>query len=277
MIKVTEHVYAEMHHPGGNVGCIVTELGTVLIDTPMFPEEAQKLTEALRRLSGRDIAYIVYTHQHFDHIMGSGYFGKPAIAHQAALSGIMFLKTNLNKEIQLIYPDLDEKRKAAFAHLEIVQPQITFSENLTLHMGDVELQLSFAGGHSSASIVIYSPKDKVLFAGDNIATGRLPITDNCRFGSWIELLRRIEDMDIEAIIPGHGDICGKEAVYPVRVYFETMRDRVKDLMNSRASKEQVLEKIDLADCIPMPPSDEVTQRVAFDIARMYDQLAKGIL
>jgi len=91
------------------------------------------------------------------------------------------------------------------------------------------------------------------------------------------LLRRIEAMDIEKIVPGHGEICGAEVVAPVRVYFECLRDRVKDLMDSGATKAEVLQKIDLTDCIPMAPSEEVTARVAFDIGRMYDQLAKGLV
>lgn len=278
MIKISERIYTQFHHPGGNVGCVVTQQGPVIIDTPMLPEEARTLTAEIRKLSSRDIAYVIYSHQHFDHVMGSGYFKKPAIAHQASLSGINFLKTNLDREIRLIYPDMDEARRKELAGVEIVLPQITFSDSLTLHLGDIDLQLSFAGGHSSASIVVYCPQDRVLFAGDNVATGKLPITRNCRFGTWIALLRRLEGMDIDVIVPGHGDLCGKEVLKPVRVYFETMRDRVKALLDAGASREQAVGQVDLADCIPTVAGDNGTAaHVAFDIGRMYDQLAKGLV
>ena len=277
MIKITERVYADFHHPGGNVGCVLTEHGPVLIDTPMLPEEARTLTDELLRLSGRDVACVIYSHQHFDHIMGNGYFKKPAIAHQASLSGINFLKTNLDREIRLIYPDLDEARQKELGGVEVVLPQITFSDRLTLYPGDAELQLSFAGGHSSASIVVYSPRDRVLFAGDNVATGKLPITRNCRFHSWITLLRRLEGMEIDVIVPGHGDLCGPEVLRPVRVYFETMRDRVQALLDSGAPREQAVAEVDLSDCIPpVTAGEDTTAHVAFDIGRMYDQLAKGL-
>jgi cyclase len=277
MRKISRHIYAETEFPGANVGCVITELGPILIDTPMLPEEANKLRRELRRLSDLDVAYIIYTHQHFDHVMGSASLAKQAIAHQGTLTGIKYLKENLDKEMNLFFPDLYEQRKEFFDNLEIVLPTITFSRELTLYAGDVTLQLSFTGGHSSASIIIHIPEEKVLFMGDNLATGMLPVTANGRFGQWIDLLRHIEEMDVETIVPGHGDICGKETVRAVRLYFEAVRDRVRDCMNRGVPKEKVFEQIDIRDCLPLPPGEEIMQQAAFDVSIMYDQIAKGLL
>ena len=126
MIKVTDHVFVETKYLGANVGCVITEQGPVLIDTPMLPEEAADLRDQLRQMGQSDIAYIIYTHQHFDHVMGSAYLTKQTIAHEGTLTGIQYLKGNLDKEINLFFPDLYTQRKAIFDHLEIVLPRITF-------------------------------------------------------------------------------------------------------------------------------------------------------
>ena len=137
--------------------------------------------------------------------------------------------------------------------------------------------MTFVGGHSSASIVIYVPEDRVLFAGDNIVTGQLPFTANCRFGPWIELLRHIEEMEIDTIVPGHGDICGPEVTRKIRLYFEEMRDRVRSLVDAGVPKAEVLQRIDLNDCLPIPPNEWVAPQVAANVSLMYDQIKKGLL
>ena len=277
MIKVTDHVFVETKYLGANVGCVITEHGPVLIDTPMLPEEVDDLRNQLHQMSELDIAYIIYTHQHFDHVMGSAFLNKRTIAYQGAISGIKYLETNLAKELTLLYPDLYQEKKEIFNNLEIVLPQITFSSELRLHMGDRTLELTFTGGHSSASIMIYVPEDRVLFTGDNVTTGQFPATANCRFRPWIEMLRRIEEMEIDTIVPGHGDICGKEATRNIRSYFEAMRDQVRSLLDIGATSEEVLQRIDLTDCLPVAPSEGVTQQVAFDISLMCDQIKKGLV
>jgi len=277
MIKITDHVFVETKYLGANVGCVITEQGPVLIDTPMLPEEAHDLRDQLRQMSELDIAYIIYTHQHFDHVMGSAFLTKRTIAYNGAISGIKYLETNLANDITLFFPDLYEEKKEIFDNLDIILPQITFVNELRLYMGDRTLELFFVGGHSSASIVIYVPEDRVVFCGDNVVTGILPVTANCRFGPWIEMLRRVEEMEVDTIVPGHGDIGDKELARNMRFYFEGMRDRVRSLFNVGATKEEVLQRVDLTDCLPVPPSELLTQQVASDISLMHDQIEKGFL
>jgi len=277
MIKITDHIFVETKYLGANVGCVITEQGPVLIDTPMLPEEAHDLRDQLRQISELDIAYIIYTHQHFDHVMGSAFLTKRTIAYNGAISGIKYLETSLANDITLFFPDLYEEKKEIFDNLDIILPQITFFNELRLYMGDITLELSFVGGHSSASIVIYVPEDRVVFCGDNVVTGILPVTANCRFGPWIEMLRRVEEMEVDTIVPGHGDIGGKELARNMRFYFEGLRDRVRSLFNVGATKEEVLQRIDLTDCLPVPPSELLTQQVASDISLMYNQIEKGFL
>ena len=275
MKKVTESVYVETGFRGANVGCVLTDQGAVLIDTPMLPEEARQLRDELGRISSGDIAYIVYSHQHFDHVMGSAFLTKKTIACRAAMSGIGYLKENLEKEVALIFPDLYQERKGAFRGWDIVMPQISFARELSLHMGNKTLELTFVGGHSSASILVTVPEERVLFTGDNLVTGMLPVTMNCRFDGWIDLLRKVEDMQVDIIVPGHGDPCGKEEVRRLRLYFEAMRDRMRPLVESGATREDVAQALDLRDASPVPLTEEMMPQVRFDVSRMFDQMKKG--
>ena len=277
MISITDRVFVETKYPGANVGVVITLKGPVLIDTPMLPEEARELREQLRQMSELDINHVIYTHEHFDHVMGSAFLTNRTIAHDGAVGAIENLRTTLPGAMMRFLPDLFEENKEVLNNLDIVLPQITFSKELTLHMGDRTLELTYVGGHSPASIVVYVPEDQVLFAGDNVVTGQLPFTTHCQFGPWIEVLNHIIGMKIDTIIPGHGEICGKEGVRKISCYFETMRDQIRDLLSAGANKEEVIHRVHLNDRLPVALGREVAEQVALDVSLMYDQIERGLL
>jgi glyoxylase-like metal-dependent hydrolase (beta-lactamase superfamily II) len=70
-------------------------------------------------------------------------------------------------------------------------------------------------GHVPSELCVYCPGSKVLFAGDTIYEGMPP---NTRFAGpaekaeWVRQLRRLRELDIEVVVPGHGAICGKEEI-----------------------------------------------------------------
>jgi cyclase len=209
--------------------------------------------------------------------MGSAFLTDRTIAHDGAMGAVENLRTTLPGAMMRFLPDLFNENKEILNDLDIVLPQITFSKELTLHMGDRTLKLTSVGGHSPASIMVQVLEDRVLFAGDNVVTGQLPFTAHCQFGPWIEVLNHIIGMDIDTIIPGHGEICGKETVRKTCVYFETMRDQVRNLLSAGATKEEVIHRIHLNDRLPVALSREVAEQVALDVSLMYDQIERGLL
>jgi len=284
MIKVTDHVYVETEKLMlTNVGCVLTEQGPVMIDAPIAPEEACAWRKQVEQMAEREIAYVVATDHHFDHALSCSFLTKRIIAHDVALRGIKYLQTpaNLEKEMKAqigrFAPVEYEKIREEFKDIKILLPQLTFSKSLTLHMGDRTLELTFVGGHSPGTIIVYIPEDRVLFAGDAILEGYFPATDVGRFAPWIETLRRIEGMEIDTIVPGHGNLCGREVASRIRIYFEQLRDRVRPPVTAGLAKEETVQKIDMADVTPVPYSEGIANRVAFDIGNMYDQIVKGLV
>lgn len=274
MIKVSERVYAETKYLGCNVGVIVTAQGPILIDTPTLPQDALDLRVQVAKLTPRHIARLIYTHEHFDHVIGSAYLTKKGIVgHQATVSEIEYLKTNLAAEITHFFPDLYRQYQDVFDSVKLISPDITFVGEMRLYAGDLTLELSHIGGHSPASIMVCVKEDRVLFCGDIVDVGMPFVTPYSRFDEWIAALRRIEAMDVDKIVPGHGEICGKETVRATRIYFETMRDRVQAMLKQDASKEEVVTKINVDDVLPVPFSEALKPQVQSTINMMYDEIA----
>ncbi len=272
MQQVSEHVYVETKYLGCNIGIVITNQGPIVIDTPALPDDTRDLKDQIWQLTKKRIAYVIYTHEHFDHVIGGAGLTKKVIAQHAAVKDIQYLKKNLPTEINHFFPDLYRQYKDIFDHLNIVPPQITFVTEMTLYSGNMELHLSRVGGHSPASSLIYIPQEKVLFCGDNVDVGMPFVAPFSIFGEWIEALKTIEKMDVEYIIPGHEEMCTKEHVRQTRILFETTRDRVQQKIKANATKEDVIKKIDLSDAIPVPISQVVKQQVQTMVGMMWDEM-----
>jgi cyclase len=270
--QVSEHVFVETKYLGCNVGVVRTQQGPVVIDTPMFPNDVRDLRDQIRRLTKQRIAYLIYTHEHFDHVLGAkGLTGK-VVAHYQVVDDIAYLKKNLPEEITYFFPDLYKQYKDIFDNVDIIAPQITFVNEMKLYTGSLELELSWLGGHSPASIMIYMPQDKVLFCGDNVDVGMPFIAPYSRFGEWINALKRIEGMAVERIMPGHDDVCSMKDVHRTRVLFETTHSWIQKLIKTGANKEQVLGKIDLSEALLLSDSPIIKQQVQTMVGMMWDEI-----
>ncbi len=274
MQQVSEHVYVETKYLGCNVGVVLTDQGPIVIDTPALPDDTYDLKDQIRKLTKRRIAHVIYTHEHFDHVIGGAGLTKKVIAQHSAVKDIEYLRENLPSEIDHFFPDLYRQYKDIFDNLNIIPPQITFVTEMTLYAGGLELQLRRVGGHSPASSLIYIPQEKVLFCGDNVDVGMPFVAPYSQFGEWIEALNAIEKMDVGHIIPGHEEICNIEHVRSTRILFETTRDRVQEMIKANSSKEDVINKIDLSDFIPVPISPVVSQQVQTMVGMMWEELSE---
>lgn len=278
MQKITDNIYIETNYLCPNVGCILTGGGAVLVDSPFLPHEAIDWNKKICALSEGNIAYLINTDHHFDHMLGNCQFTRKTIAHRVGRRGFQFYlnPTNLQKEIGMFFPEYLEKWEDLFAKVEILLPQITFSEELNLYLGDMEIQLKFVGGHSPATIGIYIPSEAVLFAGDNIENSRHPAMVFARFDAWIDMLRKVEEMKVETIIPGHGPVGGRELATRQREYLEEMLGFTRSLKFAGRSKEDMAPKVaeHMLSYLPGPEEHLQLNRLIImnGAMRMFDQV-----
>jgi glyoxylase-like metal-dependent hydrolase (beta-lactamase superfamily II) len=97
--------------------------------------------------------------------------------------------------------------------------------DIDMQIDDDKLALLCTPGHVPSEISMYHPASRTLFAGDAIYGGMALTT---RFGGakdwkvWIESLKKLDELEIERIVPGHGSICGKEEIQRNIAYLENL-------------------------------------------------------
>lgn len=205
----------------------VTPAGIIATD-PINAAAATWLKDELKkRWPDKPIKFVVYSHDHADHISGGEVWTDTAtvVAHANAKEAIV-----------------GEKRPTAV-------PQVTFTEQATIELGGTVLELSWVGrNHSNNSLVMRFPKEKIVFAVDFIPVNSVAFRDfpDSYLDEWIDSLRKVEGMEFDILAPGHGALGNKANVTAFRSYLEDLRAQVLTAARAGKSLEETKKSVDLS-------------------------------
>ncbi len=205
---------------------LVTPEGVIATD-PINADAAGWLKNEIARRFGKPVRYLIYSHDHADHSSGGEVFADTAVvvAHDNAKAVI-----------------LGEKRPTAV-------PSLTFSERMTIELGGKTVELTYVGrSHSDNLIVMNFPEERALFAVDFISVKSLPYRNlsDAYFPDWIEAVKRVETMDFDILVPGHGPMGVKADAGDHRAYLEDLYAAVLEAARAGQSLEDMQQSIKLA-------------------------------
>lgn len=195
---------------------------SVLLTDPINQDAAVWLRREIeRRFGKRRIAYVIYSHNHWDHVSGGEAFaddGTQFIAHELAAG--------------------DLKRNQAPTRI----PNVTFSDRLTLDFEGRTIELTYYGPNNGAgNISLYVPDAKFLFVVDWIVLKRLPWREMYHYDldGMIASLREVLKLDFKLVSPGHSVTGTKADVADFLTYLTALRAGVLKGMNEGKSFEEV--------------------------------------
>ena len=198
---------------------LVTPAGIIATD-PIDQEAARWLKAELAKRFAKPVKYLIYSHDHADHISGGEVF---------ADSAVVIAHDNAKATIQR------ERRPTAV-------PDVSFSDRLTVELGGKKVELIYLGkNHSDNSIVMRFPDERVLFAVDFIPVKSLPFRDlpDSYLDEWVESLKKVEALDFDILAPGHGALGQKEDARMMRLYLEELRDQVAEHLRAGKSVDEI--------------------------------------
>lgn len=203
---------------------LVTPQGVIATD-PINADAAKWLEAELKKRFNQPVKYLIYSHDHRDHIAGGQVFDTAVVvAHENAKRAI-----------------IGEKRPTAIPH-------ITFTDRMTIELGGKLVELQYVGpSHSDNTIVMNFPEERVLFAVDIVVPKRLPFRDlpDAYFPEWIEALELVEAMDFDILAPGHGQLGNKDDVREHRAYLADLYTAVLEQARAGKSLDEMKKSIKL--------------------------------
>ena len=119
---------------------------------------------------------------------------------------------------------------------------------MELELGGKKVELTYVGrGHSDNMIVMNFPAERALFAVDFISVKRLPyrnLTD-AYFPDWIDAIKRVEAIDFDILVPGHGAMGVKADAADHRAYLQDLYTAVLQAARDGRSLEEMQKSITL--------------------------------
>jgi len=189
--------------------------------------------------------YLFNTHLHSDHVFGNQIFADcPIIAHRGVRNYLV-----AHGERALARWRQNPDTAALVSDVVITPPTLTFQDQMSLFIGDIEVQLLYlARAHSPSDSVAWLPQSRTLFTGDLLFNAQVPVWNHGveeippggSVANWIEALEKLEALEVQHAIPGHGPIQTADALADLRRWFISLHTQVGEALASGWDRETTI-------------------------------------
>jgi glyoxylase-like metal-dependent hydrolase (beta-lactamase superfamily II) len=171
------------------------------IDSPVFPDELE-IVPALAEQAGFTVVGLLATHGDWDHLLGRYAFPEaPLGCAETTAARLVNEPGGAQRELR----EFDDEH-----YVERPRPlSLPSAQRLPvpgkLEVGDRELELQPADGHSVDGMAIWVPWARVLVVGDYLSPVEIPWVESS-FDAYLATLARLEPLVEQAdhVVPGHG-------------------------------------------------------------------------
>jgi len=269
IIHVTGNLY-EARDQFRNTVFLVTPEGVILSD-PLGVAFARWLKEEITERFDSTVKYVIYSHHHPDHSTGGTVFADTAIfiAHEntiAALNapfpsnaGQMDLDGDGRIErAELTAPgyggtfDLYNRNGDSYLTGDEItgdtpRPDIVYSERMSITLGGSRVDLFHPGpAHSEDMTILIFPEERAIFGVDLYHVRRFGVSLNgYDLEAYENAINRIQELDFDIVISGHGDIIGDRSDLPLFLGFlQALYPSVAAGIAAGESLEELLENLE---------------------------------
>src|SRR2546421_6958444 len=217
---------------------VITERYIVVFDTLLCPADVSIMMQLVEdQLPGRQLL-VVNSHADWDHSWGNAYFtgehAAPILAH-----GYCFTRLQSEEASKGL---LDyQKRYPIFQNVSLVAPTITFTQPLTIHGGDLTIELLPAPGHTTDHIAAWIPELSLLLAFDAVEKP-IPFLENAEaVPSMFATLERFLALQPKRVLCSHGKSTNAALVEENLSYFREIERRSRNLLQRHHPTNDELE------------------------------------
>lgn len=220
-----------------NLGFVVGQTGVAVIDSGSAAWIGEALWRAIRLRTDLPVRYVVLTHVHPDHLLGTRVFSGAEIVGHAALPLALAARqqTYLQRFEALI-------GAAAFLGTALPGQMRGVEDRSELDLGGRVLELrAWPQAHSGTDLTVLDRTTGTLFAGDLLFDRHVPTLDGSLRG-WQRVLGEMSGVKARRVVPGHGGpvLDWPEGAAPVLRYLDVL---ARDAAAAVAAGERLSEAV----------------------------------
>lgn len=245
-----------------NAGAFVSAGEACLVDPGITAEETAEL---LGRVDGASLRFVILTHSDWDHVLGPEHLPPATIVAQEGYTERLD-PVGVQAALAAFERHVGVDRARSF---EPPLPDLTFSDSTAVHVGELELRLEHAPGHTADMLTVYEPESATLWAADVLSEVEIPLVVH-DLAAYERTLARIAELELATLVPGHGTATSDPAQIRRRLdedrgYLAELRMSVVDAIATGASLE---ETVHVTAHIPLrrSPEDELVHRLNVETA-----------
>ncbi|ONI76474.1 MBL fold metallo-hydrolase [Actinosynnema sp. ALI-1.44] len=263
--EVAEGVFAYVQPDGGwclnNAGILVGADAVTLVDTAATEQRARNLRSAIATVTPLPPRIVVNTHHHGDHTGGNFVFTPSAtvVAHAATRTQVLEKGLGLTK----VWPDTH------WGELVVSPPTLTFTDRMTLHQGDMVVELRHIGpAHTTNDVFVWLPAQRVLFTGDLVMSGCTPFFFMGSLLGSLRAVRALRRLGAKTVVCGHGPVCGPEVFDVNETYLRWVHQLARDGLAAGLDPLTLAMRTDLGEFAALLDPE----RLVANLHRAYDEL-----
>lgn len=234
----------------------IIDLGdkTIVVDSFMTIAAADELRSVARELTGRDVALVVSTHFHRDHVGGnSAFVDLPIVATRVTLD---LMAADSPRSVEAYAAEVDATLAAARAAVEsadseadaaaardlldmaeamdrtrgryrLTLPDFLIGDRLVIEGSERSAEIVTPGrGHTASDIFVHVPEAGAAIAGDLLWDATHPKIDDGFPADWVDSVGSLAALAPTAVIPGHGGVAGPGSLDTMAAYLRSIDEMV---------------------------------------------------
>ncbi len=274
LVKVAKDVYALVgpitnrtpENLGNNAtfGFVVTTEGVVLIDSGGSFLGAQKIHQAIKKVTDKPVRYVINSGGQDHRWFGNGYFSaqgaKIISSKDARADHQQRLSNQISYLTSLIGDDKFKGTEEKFA-------DILFDKDYELTLGGVKFEIHHVGqAHTPGDSYIWLADRSVMFSGDIVYVERmLGVGEQSNSKSWVKVFESMAAFRPEHVVPGHGhpvSLAGAEK--DTLRYLVALRSKVSNFLEQGGDASDI-SQLDLSEFSYLSNYDTLSGRNALKV------------
>jgi cyclase len=262
-----------------NAGLITGDGASLLVDTLFDLRLTADMLDTMKAVTGKaPIGTVVNTHANGDHCWGNELVeGAEIIASKACAEEMTELEPAVLGAFVEVGGEgaLGEFMKHCFGafkfdDITLTPPTKTFEGRLELDVAGTPVELIEVGpAHTQGDTLAYVPGEKTIYTGDILFIDGTPIVWAGPFENWIKACDLMLDLELDAIVPGHGPVTDKAGVRAVRDYLSYVDCEARKRYEAGMSVEEAARDIALGQFTTWGEKE----RIAVNVDTIYRELA----
>lgn len=267
--QVSAHCYAVLNESNrvcdANSG-LVNLGGGLVVDTQSDLPHARQMIELFGQVWSGMPKYVVLTHEDLDHVSGTQLFPDAEIIAHRSMPERMRIEADPAPTQQMVHgaadPKTREMLKAAhpgllavgeqlgedfdFDGIELTLPTTLIDDRHVLDLDGTEVHLIYVGpAHQVGDVIVHVPSEGVLFSGDVLFHECTPMAWVSSYERFFAAIDTMIDLDPAVVVPGHGPVCGVEALRTEREYFQQVFDQSRAAFDAGLNAQEAAARIEL--------------------------------